>query len=165
MQQEFINGFLAGIGATTFGFVLTMIWDYWKSTQQRKQLQNNLLILLSDELKYNILVIKNNKSLLTQELNYLKENKSIVNALDIPREDFWEMFKLNYDYRFFSVERVKLIKDVYYITSSIIENIKSRENYRISNQAMSNFHIRMQKYNEILLNLFDKFEQLYSNFR
>ena len=88
-----------------------------------------------------------------------------MNALDIPREDFWGVFKLNYDYRFFSVERVKLIKDVYYITSSIIENIKSREDYRISNQAMSNFHIRMQKYNETLLNLFDKFEQLYSNFR
>jgi hypothetical protein len=165
MSQEFLNGFLAGVGATIFGFVLTMIWDCWKSNQQRKQLQDNLLTLLSDEIEYNSSIIKNNKSLITQELGYLKENKSIVNALDIPRKDFWEVFKLNYDYKFFSIEQVKYVKDIYFIISSIIENIQSRESYRISNQAMSNFHTRMEKYDSILIDLFDRFKNLSSDFK
>lgn len=165
MSREFINGILIGSAITIFGFILTMIWDRWKSNQQRKQLQSNLLTLLSDELEHNFSVIKNNKSVIIQELGYLKKNKSIVNALDIPREDFWEVFKLNYDHRFFSIERVKLIKDIYSLTSYVIENIESRENYRISNQAMSNFHTRMKKYDEILLGLFNNFEQLYSKYK
>lgn len=67
MSREFINGVLIGSATTIFGFVLTMIWDYWKSNQQRKQLQSNLLTLLSDELEHNFSVIKNNKSVIIRE--------------------------------------------------------------------------------------------------
>ena len=165
MSQEFINGILIGVGATAFGFILTMVWDTWKIKQQRKGLQNNLLNLLSDELECNFSVVKRDKSSIEHELNYLKQGQNVINALDVPRADFWEVFKLNYDHKFFSYEQIKLIKDVYSKIHSIIVNIESRENYRISNGAMSNFSSRMSKYDEILLNLFNEFETMYGKFK
>ena len=165
MSQEFINGILVGTGTTAFGFVLTMLWDGWKTGEERKSLQDNLLNLLSDELDYNAKVVARDKALIGQELSFLKEEKSVINALDTPRADFWEVFKQNYDRKFFSNEQIKIVKDIYSKIHSITANIESRENYRISNGAMSNFSNRMKIYDDILFTLFNEFEKLYNNFK
>jgi hypothetical protein len=165
MSKEFISGVLIGTGTTALGFILTMAWDIWKTKREKRDLYDKLLNLLSDELEYNAKVVDSDKSLATQELSYLKQEASVVNALDTPRADFWEVFKQNYDHKFFSNEQIKVVKDIYSKIHSIIVNIESRENYRISNGAMSNFHTRMTKYNDILLNLFNEFTALYDSFR
>jgi len=164
MSQEFINGILIGAGTTAFGFMLTILWDVWKTRQRKQELQSSLLCLLKDELEYNFLIVQHNKSLVEKELRCLDKNQSIVNALDVPRMDFWEVFKMNYDDRFLSAEKLKILKNIYSVTHSIIVNIESRENYRVSNAAMTNFSTRMSKYDEILLGLFREFEQHYSSF-
>ena len=164
MSQELMRGILIGAGTTTFGFVLTMAWDVWKTRQERKSLQGNLLNLLSDELEHNALVVRENKSLIEQELNSLEEGRSLIKALAIPEADFWEVFKQNYDYKFFPTEKAKLVKDIYSKIHSIIVNIESRENYRISNGAMTSFSNKMTRYDNILLNLLNEFEVLYKNF-
>ena len=156
-QQEFINGILIGAGTTTFGFVLTMVWDVWKTRREKKSLQDNLLNLLSDELEYNAIVVKKGKELVLEELKYLEEKETIVSALDIPRADFWEVFKHNYDPKFFSNEQIAIIKEIYSKIHSIAVNIESRENYRISNGAMSNFSDRMKIYNLLLLDFVGEF--------
>lgn len=165
MSQEFINGILIGTGTTAFGFALTMVWDIWKTNKEKQSLRDNLSNLLSDELEYNALVVKKDKSTITEELQHLMNEKSIVTALDTPIADFWGIFKQNYDRKFFSNEQIRLIKDIYSKIHSIIANIESRESYRISNGAMSNFTNRMTIYDNILVSLFNEFEELHNNFK
>lgn len=165
MSQEFINGILIGAGTTTFGFVLTMVWDVWKTRREKKSLQDNLLNLLSDELEYNISVTTAGKLSLEQELSCLEQKQSLVGAINTPRVDFWEVFKQNYDRNFFSNEQTKIINDIYSKIHLIIANINSRENYRISNGAMSNFEDRMIIYDKALIFLSNEFEGLCHKFK
>lgn len=160
-----IGGILIGAGTTMLGFALAVGWDIWKVKREKKSLQGNLLNLLSDELEYNAIVVKKGIESMQKELQYLEEKKTIVNALDTPRADFWQVFKHNYDPKFFSSEQITVIKEIYSKIHSIAVNIESRENYRISNGAMSNFDNRMKIYDRLLLDFLAEFECLHHNFK
>jgi hypothetical protein len=147
-MSEWIKGFISGVFATAFGFGLTMLWDLYQSRKREKA----ILFAVSSDIYENIEVLKNNQSILEEELEILNKNKMIVNPLDLLRSGFWDLLKINLPFTHVRNQKLLLkIIEVAQLTNSVNETIRSRENYRIHNQAMTDYTFRMKSYDEILL--------------
>lgn len=133
-----------------------MFWDYVKSGYQQK----NSLQVIINELDLNTDIMVQNYSIVNQELEILKDDLSIVEPAIKLNTNFSSFLIMNCPRVFKdNPELLTKMRKIERITTAINGIIESRENYRISNGAMSNFHTRLEKYD---LSLKDYLEDLNS---
>ena len=149
---EWMKGLIGGIFATLVGFSFTVWWDSHKYRRDQGQRDEAVLTAAREELLSNIDLLKRNQFLLQQELAVIDERKSVVDPLSPLKSGAWELLRTNMPRKLIrEVNTFNKIKEADQAANEVNETIRSRENYRIHNGAMSNFADRMKSYDQILL--------------
>ncbi len=151
MSSEWLAGFMSGVIATIIGFVLTMSWDIYKFNRELKQREETVISAVKEELVSNLSILQYNQTILQKELEVIAEDKSVVAPLSLLQSGFWDLVKINLPRKLTKVDTLAQIRKAAQLADQINEQIRSRENYRINNQAISNYHFRMKLYDQILL--------------
>jgi hypothetical protein len=150
LEKDWFLGFLSGVAATVFGFLLTIGWDVYKIRRDTREKQGTILRALSEELRENKIIVERDVNLLQQELAVLAEQKVVVRPLSVLKVGFWDIAKVNLPKALLTNDRLLKLRDVAALADDCNDQIRSRENYRIHNGAMSNFSQRMRIYDEPL---------------
>ena len=152
LNSEWLGGFISGVIATVIGFGLTMLWDIFKEHRGEERERLTLLRGVKQDIGDNAVICARNQQILQQELEVLGERKAVVVPLSPLKSGMWDVLKLRLPAS--SEAELKLLQQIRDYTSlldQINEAIRSRENYRLGNEAMSNFHERLRLYDEALL--------------
>jgi hypothetical protein len=148
-----VGPILIGAGLTLFGFLLAMAWDLVKVQRERNQRDESILRAARDEVDAVQATVTNNRNLIQTELGYLGEQPPthLVNPLDPLEGGFWDVVKLNPPRALVrEPDTLARVRDVARRTDQINEMIRSREAFRVSNLAISNFDSRLRSYDELL---------------
>ena len=140
LHKEWFLGLLGGVGATLLGFVCTLVWDVRKMRADAAERARAIRETVSEDLTANKQSIASNLAALQQELSALSRRESIVNALQLMRTGFWEIAKSNTPSKVFGAGNLVQLRDIGSRAEDVNEQVRSRENYRIHNGAMSNFN-------------------------
>ena len=163
-MSEWIKGFISGVIATIIGFILTMLWDIYKSIRETKEREGRVLLAIKEDLNSNIVILSDNFDLISKELEYIKSGTSLVNPLVPLKTGFWELVKIYLPKKLVKEDILIKIRDIVRNSEHINEMIQSRENFRIHNMALTNFGAQLKKYDGIILeqmqNILDLIDQL-----
>jgi hypothetical protein len=139
------------------GWVLSEIGRRINDIRIADKQDKRLLALLNQDWISNKSKMQRNISLINQEIEILQTNKHVVVPLELLEMSFWNIIKYNLPNRLIDDDRMVIIRDIAARTNRINERVQSRENFRISNLAMSNFHTSLGIYNK---NLVDEIKDL-----
>lgn len=133
-------------------FVLTVAWDHYKFSRDNKRKDEVVLSVLYEEISINSAIVSNNEKLIERELTILHLEQSLINPLQLLRSKAWDLVIMNLPQVLLNDRDIlRKIREIYLIVDEIDETIRSRENYRLANEAMTNFTSRLKKYDEMLL--------------
>ena len=151
LEVEWFRGFLSGVAATILGFVLTIIWDMRKTRGESLKRDRVVMSAITEESQSNKRSIEQNLLRLQQELAVLAEDKSIVQPLFMMKTGFWDLAKINLREILLVGDRLAQLRNLAFLAEQVNSEVRSRENYRIHNTAMSNYSTRMRIYDESLV--------------
>jgi hypothetical protein len=119
---------------------------------ERVEREEAVLVAVRDEITSNLAIIEQNQRALQLELGVLADGKTLVTPLLLLHTGSWELLKVSIPERFFKEKgTLNSITDAFAKAGAINETVRSRENYRISNGAMSNFSSHMKLYDDDLI--------------
>lgn len=145
---DLLIAFFSGVGATVFGFILTMLWEWRKSVRQ----ENAVIDALKQELQTNKEILESNLQYINQELTIIDQGKSLVNPLNLLNGDFSNLLFISIPKKLRkNTDLLMEIRKISRLSKENNETIKSREAYRVNNGAMSNYSSRIKIYGQILL--------------
>jgi hypothetical protein len=106
------------------------------------------------ELSTNEGSIGHNNTALALELEALKKNSTLVAPINTLETSAWELLRLYLPHEIGTNPKALAgVTDAYNRILYVNEVIRSREEYRLNNQAMDNLSSRMTKYDQTLLDL------------
>ncbi|MCL0091939.1 hypothetical protein M1N59_01600 [Dehalococcoidales bacterium] len=161
-MPEWLIGFGSGIIGAIIGFALAMVWDVFKSKRQSKQKAKTIWSAVQLDLMDNRLIIQSNITLLEGELKHIDQRKIVGDALVPLRTGFEELLKVNLPFRELKIELhipLNMIA-IAQLAREINEAIRSRESYRIHNQAMPNYFSILKFLDERLIQSHKKLLEL-----
>ena len=163
-MPDWVIPFSIGVGATVVGFILTMVWDFFKFRRENHAREKALLNIIKYELSENISVLDNNKTILKQELKGLDKHEIVIQPLIQLQCGFWDLLKINLSFpkKISDFDSSMNLIRIAQITKEINETIISRQEYRIHNEAMSNYSVKMKIYDEIVMKKIEKMQELLS---
>ena len=151
ISSEFWNGFYSGVFATLIGFVLTMIWDVWKTSRTEKKRDKAILKALQHECEENATVALQNGALFDQELQVLAEGKFLIVAMVPFKSGLWEVLRPSIPTKLLSnAELLSVLRDISLLVAHLNEGFRSRQTYKDTSGAMSNFTDRLKMLDELL---------------
>lgn len=151
--SEWDKGFISGLIATIIGFILTMVWDIFKTRRDKGEKDKIIKKLIQDVLRDNLVYIASINNILSQELTILHQKQSVIANITILKNDFWDLIKFNIPKDLLkNNDLLKNLQDISTLIKFINESINSREMYRLNNQAMNNFCTSLEHYDEIIFN-------------
>ena len=150
LPDGFISGAIIGVLAASFGFILTMVWDIYKSYKDKND--KTISIALRHEIESNINILRNNKELLNQELEAIKNQETVVNPLTPLHNQMWSAVILNMPNKLVrNPQLLESLRDATYALTTISETVASRENYRINNATNTGLQNKLKIYDGIIL--------------
>jgi hypothetical protein len=150
LQHDWFVGFLSGVVATLIGFGLTILWDIFKMRRETREREGRVLRALSEELSENRLIVAEDLKMVRHEIAVLAEEKTLVQPLALLKTGFWDVAKVNLPKALLQGDRLLRLRAIAAQAESCNEQIRSRENHRVHNGAMSNFASRLKLYDEAL---------------
>ena len=150
LNTEWFVGFLSGVAATILGFVLTITWDIRKRRSESQERDEAVMNAINEELLTNKRSLQQNLFRLERELSVLGEDKSIVQPLFTMKTGFWDLAKVNLPKKLLVGDALARLRNLVFLAEQFNDEVRSRENYRIHNAAMSNYSTRMKMYDESL---------------
>ena len=133
------------------GFIFTIVWDIKKANDN----DNVILFAIKEEINENLNILEQNKKLIQTELSVIEINKSLVTPLSLLKCGFWDFVKLNLPKKLNKPDLITKFRNLGQFVDNINENIRSRENYRIHNGAMSNYSSQLKMYDETIMDYID----------
>ena len=148
MQNGFNWYTLIAVGV---GFILSQFADYLKHLRDSNALDKRLLSLLILDWRTNQSIIHRNVSLISQDNEAISEARFVVIPLESLEMGFWDLIKYNLPNTLIDGHRLITINEIAVSMNRINEHIKSRENFRINNRALSNANSTRKMYNDTIL--------------
>lgn len=149
--MEWLFGLISGVLATIAGFALTIVWDLRKDRRQTQERDAVVTRAVDGDLKSNVTAIDRNILALTTELGVIAEKKFLVAPLSQLKVGFWEVAKINPTNAMLTQGTIASLSELVSKSEEINESIRSREHYRIHSEAMTNFHAKLQIYDQGLI--------------
>jgi hypothetical protein len=149
-DTSWFPGFLAGVGATLVGFLLTMAWDWYKWRRDSKKQQEAMFSAAVGEIKNNLRILKRNGELISQELSILAQGQIILNPLGLMNTGAWDLMKIHHPTFLIENDLLSHVNSAAQLAEEINGIVRNRELYHQNNGAMSNYRDRMQKYDYLL---------------
>ena len=150
-MSEHLRGIITGVIATIIGFGLSMTWDTYKYNRDVKQIERQVLAAFKYEVETNLHILKYNQALLQNEIKVLDKKKSMVAPLKLLDFGSWDLMKLHPPRSLVKVKKLVMVRRIAQLSDEMNEQIRSRENYRIHNQATTNRHAVLKIYDGLLL--------------
>ena len=151
-MSQWVTGFISGVAATIVGFVFTMIWDLYKYRRDTNQREKSIIDITRHEIEENRQASVENISLLDGELEILDKKKEIVRPLLLLKTGFWDLLKGNIPKQFLTnVKLIEKIQSLSLLASHINEQVRSRQNYKNSNSAMSDYNSSVKIQDKMIL--------------
>lgn len=119
---------------------------------EKREREAAVLSTLLQELLFNQKAIETNEISIEQELKVLKQNQSLVGPLQALHIGGWELLRIYIPPELSTGTILSKLTEAYTITGKVNEMIRSREEYRLHNGAMSNFASHMAIYDGELAN-------------
>ena len=139
-MSDWESGFTAGVAATIVGFVLTMIWDGYKYRRDILSRENSTIKGLRHELHENHELAIENKDIIKNDLESLKNKKTLIRPLLILKSGFWDYLKFNIPKKLLdNTDLLDKLKNISLLAEHINEIIRSRQNYKDTSSAMLDF--------------------------
>jgi hypothetical protein len=153
MSDKFVSrkDLLTGGILVLVGFALAVGWEVWKDDREVGRRDKALNAVVTSDLKINKTQVEFSLKLLSEELAALAEDRSVVQPLPVLQDRFWDVVKLNPPTDLIMNGKLEKLNKLMSVTSIVNEQVRSRENYRLHNGAMTNFRERMRKYDELLI--------------
>lgn len=126
------------------GFSLAVTWDIIQDTRKEKAERESIVVMLQSELGSIHAEINENLKTLDKNLVELETGKEVVRPLLALDTDAWESAKLRNSIFIKNTGDLFKMVNLYAAIDVINEKIRFRENYRMTNQAMSNYNERLK---------------------
>ena len=139
MRSRLIIRVFSDVALVVLGFVLAVAWDNIKEQRMESKEKGAIITMLKMEFAENCATI-NEDLVCIQETREARQNgKRNMAPLSLLKEDAWMSAKLRN--KIFIRDTIDLMKlvNLYSFVHLVNERIQFRENYRISNQAASNY--------------------------
>ena len=133
-MPEWLVPFIGGVIATSFGSLLTMLFYHLTYKKEKKERETAILLAFKEELESNSSIIEDNKKIIEEELKLLQEfsEKIVKTPLNLLESGFWDLVKINLPQKLVKAGILVKIRNIVLLTNKINEEIRSRENFRIS---------------------------------
>ena len=151
IDNNTLVGFIGGIVATIIGFSFTLIWEIVKSHLGKRSLKNLISACLQEELEMNSLACSNNLTLLQQDNSYLLSHQTILSPLNYLRLSSWDLVISNLEDIKITKNNLDHLATLELFAEKINETIRLREDFKISNAALSTLSARTKGYNDLLI--------------
>ena len=126
-------------------FALAMGWDLLKDDQKGQEEKAAIVLILKSELAETNAVINFNLKILEDDLKALKEKKEVIPPLVLLSTDAWISARLRNNVFLHNTADLLRFVNLYTMIYMVNEKIRYREQYRIQNQPMSNYHFRLEQ--------------------
>jgi len=157
-------GFSAGVAATIVGFILTMIWDGYKYRRDTLSRESAILKGLVHELTENRELSTENIKIIRDEMEVLSKKQTLIVPLLYLKSGFWDYLKFNIPNRIYSeTGMLEKLKDISLLAEHINESIRSRQNYKDTSGAMTNFSGSIKVKNEVIESNLKRLNELLDN--
>lgn len=121
---------------------------------EKQEREDAVMSTVYKELSSNELALEDNEKSLVAELTFLKESKSLIGPINTLQTGSWELLRVYLPHQISGKAAVlERVTEVYKLTLRVNELVRSREEYRLNNGAMDNFHTRMTAYDQQLQGL------------
>ena len=150
------GGFISAILVAIFSLVATILWQGYTQREENKQTEKRIVAGLKEELANNLDRLKDNQELIKKELEALNEHEDLVSSLFCLQNEFWNLIKINLPKKLVEKDIRVRLRDIIFLTEKINDDIRSRENYRINNRAMTNYESRLKIYDDVILKNIEK---------
>lgn len=147
--DKLFNNVVAGI---IIGFILTIVWDNHKFRRESKKKEEIVLSAVKEEILNNLDKLQNNRQLIEEELKLVEKSKMVVSPLDLLESGFWDLVKINLSQKLTKGDVLLKIRKVALLIDRTNEQIRSREDYRTHNRAMTGYITTLHRYDNIILN-------------
>lgn len=156
--NAFLIGAITAIIGAIIGAIIVAAWDYYKIHKETINKETQILNAFKEEIATNLSIILDNKELVNQDIKILKDKKTILEPLVTLHSAALSLIKLNFPNHLLDFNTISDIIEISIWIDRINENIRSRENFRISNAIASNVSTRIEKYDDLLIKLLDRNE-------
>ena len=161
LSNEFLNGFYSGVLATTIGFVLTMIWDLWKTWRTERKRDRDVVRAILSECEENVTIAQTNTTMLRLELKLLSGQTFLISTAVPFKTGLWETLRPNMPRKLLSnIELLSLLRDISSQLGFLNEGFRSRQTYKDASGAMSNFFDRVKGMDEHLQEHIEKLNDM-----
>ena len=151
-MSENVIALVAGGAIAILSFGLAVAWDIIKSHREEGQRSEAVLSALKQELLANAEILQVNRSILEQEIAIVDQKKEVVEPLSLLQNSSWDVVKIQIPKILANnMDNLINIRKTSQLIDRVNETIRSRENYRINNGAMSNFNSHLKLYDQRLL--------------
>jgi hypothetical protein len=152
MNNEFWNGFYSGSLATLVGFLLTIAWDYWKTSKQDKRRDRAILATLKCEILENIEILNSNKTVISSEQNLLTEKKHSIIVLAPFRLAITEILRVHIPDSILKDSGIlTILSNLHTLSSHFNDGADSRQAFKDNNLSLSSLHHHLGRRNTYLL--------------
>lgn len=162
--MEWLLGLISGVLATIAGFGLTIAWEIRRDRRQTSEREAAVNRSVDSDLKSNASILDRNTQSLATELGVIAEKKFLVAPLSLLKVGFWEVAKVNPTNAMLFSGAIAQLAELVSKAEEVNESIRSREHYRIHSEAMTNFHARLQIYDQGLLQSMSALRVLISSY-
>ena len=148
--SDYVLGVISGSAATLAGFGFTMAWDLWKIRREDNRRKQAIYRAVKHELQENAEIGKTNLALLDEESKMLSEGYLLVPMITF-KEGMWDLLKANLpDELLKQTELLTGLRDASLGASHLNVGLASRQVYKDTSGAMSNFHQTLKNRNGLL---------------
>lgn len=134
------------------GIVIGIVISNYTIEQEAKNRDDSIIIALKAELLVNEDILKKDKEIIESDIKVHSQRRLVVAPLSLINNS-WDLIKFNLPKRLIEDQKLlALFRKISLLTYETNSFIISRENYRLNNEAMTNFHTRMKIYDELILN-------------
>jgi hypothetical protein len=142
----------AGAGLVVLGVLLATVRDLIRDARASKRRDQAVLEAVAAEVQSLIALVENNQALTQSDLQLLAQGQRLVNPIDPIVTGVWDLVKVApprgvRERR----ELLSTILDVSRRAGQVNEMIRSRESFRIVNQAHPSFTGQMTTYDHLLM--------------
>lgn len=151
MPSGWWQGLMSGVLATLIGFGLTMIWDLWKTRRDEEHKDRAMLRALKAQVDLNADILIGQGNVIRKELEVMQTGRHLLEPLVQLHSDLWDLAKNNLPKQLTNEDTVTALFRTSLASQQVNEWIRSREEHRLHNRAMSDFTETYQKIDHAIL--------------
>jgi hypothetical protein len=158
--------FIAGVAATVIGFLLTIVWDVYKTRTENTRRHTAVLAVIRDETATNIDRLTQYRDFFPREIALIDAEKKYfiapLLALAVPS---LTLVAIDTPAVLDSPKQLATLRQIASNVEIFNETLRSRETYRINNQALSGLTDTLKTYDSLLLTRTDELLTLLRDFQ